>query len=96
MTRIERLEPEAQESFPNGISTSGQRGAMRGRLWLVIGLCAATLSACGGSSPPVVDVNGGGGMSSSSIEEQIINLQNQMTALQQQVDMLESRLPPAK
>ncbi len=70
---------------------------MRGRLWLAIGLCVATLSACGGSSPPVVDVSGGGGgMSSSSIEEQIINLQNQMTALQQQVDMLESRLPPAK
>jgi hypothetical protein len=61
---------------------------------LVLGMLAATLAGCGDDSPPVVTVAGGDGSGGQAMEAQLINLQNQVNALQQQVDMLKARLSP--
>ncbi len=52
------------------------------------------LAGCGGGDPPVVQVSGGsggGGIQAQTIEEQLVNMQNQITALQQEVDALRTK-----
>ena len=58
---------------------------------LLAGLLA--LAACGGGEPPVVQVSGGsgGGIQAQTIEQQLADMQNQITMLQQQVDALRAK-----
>jgi hypothetical protein len=72
-----------------------QENSMHRCTVLVLGLAMLTLAGCGGDAPPVVQVSGGPG-AAQALGDQIVNLQNQVTALQRRVDMLEARLPPAK
>ncbi|MFZ1429767.1 MAG: hypothetical protein WAS21_23735 [Geminicoccaceae bacterium] len=52
------------------------------------------LAGCGGGDPPVVQVSGGlggGGIQAQTIEEQLVNMQSQITALQQEVGALRAK-----
>lgn len=52
------------------------------------------LAGCGGGDPPVVQVSGGsggGGVQAQTIEEQLVNMQNQITMLQQEVEALRTK-----
>ncbi len=50
------------------------------------------LAACGGGDPPVVQVgSGSGGLQAQTIEDQLVNMQNQITTLQQEVDALRAK-----
>jgi hypothetical protein len=60
---------------------------------LLLGMLLPPLAGCG-DDPPVVTVASGEGSGSQALEAQLINLQNQVNALQQQVDMLKARLAP--
>lgn len=52
-----------------------------------------SLVGCGGGEPPVVQVSGGsgGGIQAQTIEQQMADMQNQITMLQQQVDALRAK-----